>query len=375
MPDFLIAPLDIAPEFPWLMPLFAALFGACVGSFLNVVIYRLPRGLSVSHPSRSFCPACGAAIPWYLNVPLLSWLLLRGRAACCGARITARYWWVELLTAGLFAALVWCFGMEPLPVVLLLALWVALMLTCLFIDAELMIVLPGLAVAAALVGLAAVWCEPLLADAQALEPWEGCVASLVGAGGGFALFALVALAGRLLFGTTKKRFDAPQCWRIRQAADGEDIELQVGEESLLWSTLFNEPKNRLRLLGATEAAHAPQAAELILSATKLRLPSGKSIPLEQVEELSGTCCGYQWRREAMGSGDAWLAMAIGALCGWQGVVFALVGGSILGLLMAAVQRVGFGRPMPFGPALISAALLWLFAGETLMMHYEQLWGL
>jgi len=79
----------------------AGAVGACVGSFLNVCIHRLPKDESVVTPG-SRC-ACGQPIPWYLNIPLLGWLSLRGKARCCGATISARYPIVELLTAVLFA--------------------------------------------------------------------------------------------------------------------------------------------------------------------------------------------------------------------------------------------------------------------------------
>lgn len=83
-----------------------AVLGACVGSFLNVVIWRLPRGSFIADGSRSICPHCRTPIPFWRNVPIVSWLLLRGRAACCGKAIAVRYVVVEALTAFLFWALV-----------------------------------------------------------------------------------------------------------------------------------------------------------------------------------------------------------------------------------------------------------------------------
>ncbi len=81
----------------------AAVLGACVGSFLNVVAWRLPREESVVHP-RSHCPHCGSQLCWFENVPLLSWMVQRARCGHCGSAISARYPAVELLTAGLFVA-------------------------------------------------------------------------------------------------------------------------------------------------------------------------------------------------------------------------------------------------------------------------------
>jgi len=92
----------------WGGALIAGLFGLCVGSFANVVIYRSPReGLSVLQPSRSFCPGCRAPVSFRDNVPVLSWLLLRGRCRSCHAPIAWRYPAVELLVGALFAAAWW----------------------------------------------------------------------------------------------------------------------------------------------------------------------------------------------------------------------------------------------------------------------------
>lgn len=85
----------------------AAVFGACIGSFLNVLIWRLPQedASKRSVMGRSYCPRCGRQIRWFDNVPVFGWLALRGTARCCGAKISFRYPFVELLTAGAFWSL------------------------------------------------------------------------------------------------------------------------------------------------------------------------------------------------------------------------------------------------------------------------------
>lgn len=88
---------------------FAAFLGFIAGSFLNVVVYRVPRGLSVVKP-RSFCPGCRTKIPWYENVPVASYLALRGRCRRCGERIAIRYPLVEAAGAALAVVSVHRFG-------------------------------------------------------------------------------------------------------------------------------------------------------------------------------------------------------------------------------------------------------------------------
>ena len=89
----------------------SVLAGLIFGSFLNVCIYRLPRDLSLSNPRWSACPGCKQSIAFYDNIPVLSWLLLRGRCRKCRAPISPRYLMVELLTAALFLACAWHFGL------------------------------------------------------------------------------------------------------------------------------------------------------------------------------------------------------------------------------------------------------------------------
>lgn len=88
-----------------------ALIGALIGSFLNVVVWRLPRGESLVSPG-SHCPGCGDPIAPYDNIPVVSWLLLRGRCRHCGTRISARYPLIELTTAVVFAAVVAVRGLD-----------------------------------------------------------------------------------------------------------------------------------------------------------------------------------------------------------------------------------------------------------------------
>jgi len=116
--------------------IFAFLFGAAIGSFLNVVIHRVPNEQSIVFPN-SACPKCGAQIKPYDNIPILSWLLLRGKCRNCQAPISARYPAVELLTALTFVLVYWQIGAAPfLPAGLI---FVSAIIALIFIDSEHMI--------------------------------------------------------------------------------------------------------------------------------------------------------------------------------------------------------------------------------------------
>lgn len=150
---------------------FAATLGAVIGSFLNVVIYRVPRGESIVHP-RSRCPGCGWALPAWANVPIVSYAALRGRCHGCGEPISLRYPAVELLCAALFVALVW---FEP-PGLRLFAHWalLAALVAVAFIDLEHQIIpnaitFPGIGIGLAL-SFVAPPPTPLLALVGALLP-------------------------------------------------------------------------------------------------------------------------------------------------------------------------------------------------------------
>ncbi len=136
---------------------FCALVGLLIGSFLNVVVWRVPRGESVVSPP-SACPACGTAIRPRDNVPVAGWLLLKGKCRDCAEPISARYPLVELGTGGLFAVMALRFGLDPvLPVYLYLAA-VGLALALIDIDVKRLpdvLTLPSYPVVGVLLGVAA----------------------------------------------------------------------------------------------------------------------------------------------------------------------------------------------------------------------------
>jgi leader peptidase (prepilin peptidase)/N-methyltransferase len=163
----------------------AALFGSIIGSFLNVVIYRLPRKIGLA-AGRSNCPQCGSLITWWQNIPLLSYLLLRGRCRTCHKPISVRYPLVELMTALAFAGWVIRFG----PTLNAAGyIYLSCILICvLFIDWEFQIIPDRLTLPAILVGW--IW-----AAFTPLGLWPSVLGSLVGGGG----LLLVALIGDWLF--------------------------------------------------------------------------------------------------------------------------------------------------------------------------------
>ena len=125
-----------------------ALGGLAVGSFLNVVIHRLPRGISIVWPP-SACAYCGARIRWYDNVPVVSWIVLRGRCRDCHAPISIRYPLIELVTMAAFLACYWVFGPGLLLVARLLLTTALVALFAIDLEHQLLpnaVTLPGIAV-------------------------------------------------------------------------------------------------------------------------------------------------------------------------------------------------------------------------------------
>src|SRR5207237_10925587 len=166
---------------------FAFVFCPCVGSFLNVCIYRFPLNLSINQPRRSFCPSCKRQIPWHQNLPLVSWLVLHGRCANCGARITFRYFAVELLTA-FFFLIIW--KAFPWPIAVAYWVFIALVIAATFIDFEHFIIPDEITIGGTAAGLiASIALPPLMKTDRRLM---ALVTSAVSAALRYGLLWLVA---------------------------------------------------------------------------------------------------------------------------------------------------------------------------------------
>jgi len=289
---------EFAAAFPLFFPFAAGVFGALIGSFLNVVIYRMPLDKSIVTPG-SHC-ACGTPIQWRDNIPVLSWFILRGKARCCGRAYSFRYAFVELLTAALFAT---SWLMFPPAKALCGMLFVACLICALFIDLDHMIIPDTFTIGLGVVGVV------LSVFVPALH------------GQNDGMFVVNALHSGLI------------------SLQG----LLIGSGLVLWIALV---------------------AETLL------------------------------RKEAMGFGDVKFVGAIGAFTGWQGAVFAIFAGAVIGTIWIGLAmawkkcfgdkvtvapraetaegeaaELGMGVQIPFGPMLAIAGLLYFFYFTTWMNEY------
>jgi len=174
----------------------AFVIGSCVGSFLNVCVYRIPLNRSVVSPP-SHCSACGAPIAWYNNLPILSWWILRGRAACCGTRIDMRYMIVETGMAFLFLALWLEYGYtDPIAAVIYAIMLSGLAAACL-IDLDHYIIPDRFSLGGCVTGFIACSIHPSLMGVK--TPLQGFSWSLADAILGALVLLAVAWLGTLLF--------------------------------------------------------------------------------------------------------------------------------------------------------------------------------
>ena len=389
MPTSLEFPL--LPSTFWTLAFFAFAFGCCVGSFLNVVIYRVPRDMKVSEPKRSFCPACKYQIPIWLNIPILSWLMLRGKCANCKLPISPRYLLVELLTGLLFLAAFLHLGQLDRWTGwdhTIIAAWIFLALAVAgsFIDIEHQILPHSITWGGAAVGLI---CAALIPDliVKDMSRWTTVLHSLGGALLGFAVIWIIVQLGKLAFGRLKMEFAVSVPWSVTQEEGSEDVVLKVtGPDKVheeTWANIFSRESDRLIIKAPSAQLGTRSVENVILTMTNENVSvisqaggETETIPLEQIPSMSGTCLQVEQPREAMGMGDAnWMA-CVGAFFGWKAVLFTILAGSCIGaalsLTMILLRRREWAARIPCGPYLAGGAIIWMFYGPTLLQWYFSL---
>ncbi len=374
-----------------LIVLFGVL-GALIGSFANVVIHRLPRGESVVWPG-SRCPACGHRIRPYENIPLLSWLALRGRCSSCRSPISTRYPLVEALMAAGFVvlALRWpveTYGTTALPLMALFAMLVMLA----WIDIDHYLLPDSLTLPALVVGLLGSFVYHPAAELPG--PADALFGGAIGAG----ILVMVNRLGSLVL--RRLRDTRERLWPI-----GMD---QVGVAALIgalfgWGVGVLAAALSVAVNLATRRTWRLSEPLLYTLWFLALLASTAGLWIDPVSAIGGTLAAagsvailgafYWWLKDlgkkpeeeapseddepiAMGFGDVKLAAVLGVMLGWQSLVvamlFAFVFGAVGGLIAKAL---GGGRQVPFGPYLVLGGLVALFYGPTLLAWYLGTLGL
>jgi leader peptidase (prepilin peptidase) / N-methyltransferase len=343
----------------WSLVFFA--FGCMVGSFLNVCIYRMPLDLSVVAPP-SHCPHCKYAIPFYLNVPLLTWLMLRGKCKNCGTPISPRYFAVELLTGLTFLVCWLVFGRQSPWLALVDAIFLAGLITATFIDFEHFIIPDEITFGGAAAGFLLSFFVPQLHDTPRWQ--DSFKASLLGIAVGAGIVYAVLRLGKLLFGRQK----------VKLAGDAKvvftETTLCLPGQEIPYEEIFYRQTDTIVI-----EAHRVELVDRCYRNVKLRLSPNRlrlgdeEINPETVPHLEAVCSELVLPREAMGLGDVKFMAAIGAFTGWPGAVFSLMAssliGSVAGIALILARKREWSSRMPYGPYIALAAVIWLFGGKNL----------
>ena len=367
--NFLFASFETVTGLPGIFGyIFTFTFGALVGSFLNVVIHRVPRELSIVFPN-SACPKCKNAIKPYDNLPILSWLLLGGKCRNCKEKISARYPSVELLTGLLFLLTYWAIGFNPfLPVCLI---FVAMMVSLIFIDMEHMILpdvitypLLGLALLARVIYplfFGAEYFTDLksapLSTLQNFPTWLALTAgAVVGAATGWVVLSIIKdISGRY-----------------------EDID----EEDNAEPAAETPPNRGLTILLGAAGAIVGAALFTLIKTPPVWLVSLYGAILGLL--LGGGflwLIGEVWKRlrgvDAMGFGDVKMMYAVGALLGWKLTALSLFlgafSGAVIGMVVVARQKEkDMQTQIPFGIFLGIGSIIALLFGDQIIGWYVRM---
>src|SRR5665213_144878 len=342
-------------------------FGCIVGSFLNVCIYRMPLDLSIVSPP-SHCPHCKYSIPFYLNVPLVTWLALRGRCKNCGAPISPRYFIVELLTGVTFLGCWLAFGAESPALALVYSIFLAALIVATFIDIKHLIIPDEITLGGAVAGFVISFFLPSLH--QVRSNGQGMVQSAVGIAAGAGIVYAVLRGGKLLFGRQKIKLPTETSIVFSETA------LCLPDEEISYEEIFYRKSDTIVLHARTlELVDRGYANAIVrLSPSRLRIDDEEIAP-ETVAHLEAVCSEITVPREAMGLGDVKFMAAIGAFLGWEAIIFTIVVASMIGAVygagMVALHKQKWSGRIYFGPFLALAATVWIFAGPVLVVGYQR----
>ena len=342
-------------------------FGSVVGSFLNVCIYRMPLGLSIVSPP-SHCPHCKYSIPWFLNVPLLTWTSLRGKCKNCGAPISPRYFLVELLTGLMFLGCWLAFGGVSVWLALVYSLFLAGLITATFIDFEHFIIPDEITLGGMGVGLLCSFLLPGL-HGEALVT-GGMMKSILGLVVGGGLIYGILRAGKLLFG--RQRLALPPNTKIVFT----ETAVHLPDQEIPYEELFYRRSDAVILQAQTvelvDRGYKNVRVSLALLGKKLEIGEEKFDP-ETCRHLEVVTSEVILPREAMGLGDVKFMAAIGAFLGWEATIFSLMlssmVGAVVGIVLIVVGKREWSSRLPYGPYIALGAVVWVFLGKRLMAMY------
>jgi leader peptidase (prepilin peptidase)/N-methyltransferase len=339
--------------------------GCIVGSFLNVCIYRMPREESIVRPP-SHCPHCGYSIPWYLNIPLVTWLWLGGKCANCKKEISMRYFLVEALTGTIFALCWLSFG-HPFPAVAVVrCVLLAGLIAATFIDFEHFIIPDEITLGGMVAGLLLAFFvpeshlsfpffHPLRTPGLAMR--DSVLGMAVGAGVVYGILRL----GKLLFGRYKLALAPGTRILFTETA------VHLPDREIPFDELFYRPGDTIRIQAEQVEMidRCYKKVELRLQPKQLRIGQDSFDP-EKVLHLEAVADHVVLPREAMGLGDVKFMAAIGAFLGWPAVLFSLAISSVIGaaagVVLIALRRRDWSARMPYGPYIAVAAVIWMFGG-------------
>lgn len=340
-------------------------FGTIVGSFLNVCIYRMPIGQSIVNPP-SHCPNCKYSIPWYLNVPLLTWLMLRGKCKNCGLPIAPRYFLVELLTGVLFMLCWLKFGHISAVLALVYCIVMAGLITATFIDFEHYIIPDEITIGGMFVGVVCSFIVPILHFSypqfrRVTSPTTAIGLSLIGLCVGGGLVYAILRAGKLMFG--RRHVELQPGSKIVFTDTG----IHLPTEDVPYEDVFYRESDTIHVQ-ASKVELVDRCyvnAKVELRPSQLKIAEDEFVP-EQVHVMEAVADQIILPREAMGFGDVKFMAAIGAFLGAPAVLFSLalssVIGSAVGLTLIATGKREWSTRLPYGPYIAAAAVIWIFGG-------------